>query len=313
MTKTWHRPTLWLARVMAALTLVALGGLLFDGRVLQGSPVWLKPLKFALSLTLYSATLSWMLSLAHKGKRWTSGLGTTIAAIMFADVGMIVVQAARGTFSHYNTSQDFWNVLTQNMFKYTIPVMFLANVALAVVLSFQKLRDRQTTWGVRTGLYLAVLGMASGYLMAGQGKRATTTDATGHEIVLRGGNTVGAPDGGEHMPVTAWSTTGGDLRIPHFFGMHGLQVMILVAFAVTALALSERARVRLVGVAAAGYTGTFALLTWQAMRGEPLVHPSTLTLVLFAGLVALVAAGVAWTVTLEKATPAPVRLPVRPR
>ncbi|MEV0682039.1 hypothetical protein AB0I60_36510 [Actinosynnema sp. NPDC050436] len=313
MTKTWHRPTLWLAWAMAALTLVSLGGLLFDGRVLQGSPVWLKPFKFAVSLAVYSATLSWMLSLAHRGRRFTSGLGTTIAVIMFADVGLIAVQAARGTFSHYNTSQDFWNVLTQNMFKYTIPVMFFANVALAIVLSVQRLRDRQTTWGIRTGLYLAVLGMASGYLMVGQGKRSTATDAAGHEIGLRGGNTVGAPDGGDGIPVTAWSTTGGDLRIPHFFGMHGLQVMVLVALAVTALSLSERARVRLVGVAAFGYGGLFALLTWQALRGEPLVHPSTTTLVVLAGLVALVAAGVAWTITLDRAAPAPARQPVRPR
>ncbi|MEU4803402.1 hypothetical protein [Actinosynnema sp. NPDC023587] len=313
MTKTWHRPTLRIAWAMVGLTLISLGGLLFDGRVLQGSPVWLKPFKFAVSLAVYSATLSWMLSLAHRGKRWTSGLGTTIAVIMFADVGLIAVQAARGTFSHYNTSQDFWNVLTQNMFKYTIPVMFFANVALAAVLSFQRLRDRPTTWGIRTGLYLAVLGMASGYLMVGQGKRSTATDAAGHSLDLRGGNTVGAPDGDGGVAVTAWSSTGGDLRIPHFVGMHGLQVMILIALAVGTLALSDRARLRLVGVAAFGYTGLFALLTWQALHGEPLIHPSTLTLVLFAGLATAVAAGVAWTFTLEKATPAPTRPPVRPR
>ncbi len=322
MTKTWHRPTLWLAWVMAALTLVTLGGLLFDGRVIQGSSVWLKPFKFALSLTVYSATLSWMLSLPHKGKRWTSGLGTTIAVIMFADVGLVVMQGARGTFSHYNTSPDVLNQIVQFMFKTTIPAMFLANVALAVILSCQKLLDRPTTWGIRTGLYLAVLGMASGYLMPGRPGKYTATDAAGHDVTLRGAHSVGVPDGGESLPVTAWSTTGGDLRIPHFFGMHGLQVMILLALGLTALALHERTRLRLVLIAAAGYAGLFGLLTWQALRGEPLVHPSLTTLAALGGLVAVVAVGVGWTLRLDKkhqaltpgtATPAPTPRPVLPR
>ncbi|WP_121012603.1 hypothetical protein [Saccharothrix australiensis] len=342
MTKTWHRPTLWLTGAMAVLTLVSLGGLLFDGRELQGAPLWLKPFKFAVSLMIYSATLSWMVSLPHKGKRWTSGLTTLIAAIMFADVGLIALQAARGTFSHYNTSGDIWNQTVQQMFKYTIPLMFLANVVLAVVLSVQRFAggergavagdrgaaggprgalaglrdaatraDRPTMWAVRTGLYLAVVGMGLGYLMTAQlDKRVETLDAAGRAVKLRGGHSVGVPDGGDGLPVTAWSTTGGDLRIPHFVGMHGLQVMILLALGLTLVALHERARLRLVLTAAAGYAGLLALLTWQALRGEPLVEPSPPTLAAFACLVAAVAVGVGWALRAGRAVPPPVRRPV---
>ncbi|MBB5955624.1 hypothetical protein FHS29_002205 [Saccharothrix tamanrassetensis] len=314
MTKTWHRPTLRVAGAMAVLTLVTLGGLLFDGRVLQGAPLWLKPFKFAVSLAVYSATLSWMLSLPHKGKRWTSGLATLIATVLLVDVALVAIQAARGTFSHYNTDDDTWNQVVQFMFQYSIPLMFLANVVLAVILSFQRLtagNSRSVTWAVRTGLSLAIAGMAVGYLMIFQfDKHVETTDAAGRAVELRGGHSVGVPDGGDGLPVTAWSTTGGDLRIPHFVGMHGLQVMILLALGLTAVALHERTRLRLVLIAATGYSGLLALLTWQALRGEPLIHPSTTTLAVFGCLAVAVATAVGWTITADRAAPAPVRQPV---
>ncbi|GGP48274.1 hypothetical protein [Saccharothrix coeruleofusca] len=312
MTKTWHRPTLWLAVVMTALTAVALGGLLLDDRVLQDSPVWLKPFKFAVSLALYSITLSWLLSLPHKGKRWTSGLATTIAVIMLLDVGLVAAQAARGQFSHFNTSDDPFTRLVQAAFATTIPVMFLANVALALIMAGQRLGDRSLALAVRGGLGLAVLGMASGYLMvfANRGRRSAVPDAAGNVVQLSGGHTVGAPDGGAGLPVTAWSTTGGDLRIPHFVGMHGLQVVLLLALGLTALGVAERTRARLVLVAVAGYTGLFGLLTWQALRGEPLLRPGAAVLAALVVLAAATAAGVAWALRDAAAAPGPVRPPV---
>jgi hypothetical protein len=314
MTKTWHRPSLWVAVVMAVGAVGCAVALLLDGRVLQGSSVWAKPFKFAVSLAVYSTTLSWMLSLPHRGRRWTSGAATTIAVIMFVEVGLIAVQASRGMFTHYNTSDDPLNRVLQFTFGTAIPTMFLANVVLALVLSFQRFGTRDVRWAVRGGLWLAVLGMFTGYLMVFQpDKRITAVDAAGRPVELVSGHSVGVPDGGPGMPLTGWSTTGGDLRVPHFVGMHGLQVMILLALGLAVLGLAERVRTRLVGVAALGYLGLLALLVWQALRGEALIHPGGTTWAALGGLVVVVAAGAGWALRSGTAVVPPVRQPVPQR
>ncbi len=79
---------------------------------------------------------------------------------------------------------------------------------------------------------------------------------------------------------------GGDLRVPHFFGLHALQVLPLIggllALDWTRRRLSERQRLALVWTAGLGYLGLVLLLTWQALRGQSIVAPDALTLAAFA-------------------------------
>jgi multisubunit Na+/H+ antiporter MnhF subunit len=94
-----------------------------------------------------------------------------------------------------------------------------------------------------------------------------------------------------------WSMVGGDLRIPHFVGMHALQAIRLVLVALELLAVrvavlrSPEVRRGLVGVAAAGFAAVLALLTWQALRGQSVVAPDALTVSVFGLIVAGTAAG----------------------
>lgn len=112
-----------------------------------------------------------------------------------------------------------------------------------------------------------------------------------------GAHAVGVPDSGPSMPFTGWSTTGGDLRVPHFVGMHALQALPLFLLALVAPAprvprlRDARVRLRLVRVASCSYGMLVALVLWQALRGQPLIHPDGATLAAAAVLAAATAAG----------------------
>src|SRR5215212_10003023 len=63
-TEFWRRnpPLVALVLAMLVVAVVALLGLVVDPRDITGAPAWMKPLKFAISIAICSATLLWMLT-----------------------------------------------------------------------------------------------------------------------------------------------------------------------------------------------------------------------------------------------------------
>ncbi|MFC7648431.1 hypothetical protein ACFQX6_54300 [Streptosporangium lutulentum] len=98
----WHRPLLFLSAVMAALALVFLILVFVDGRTLDGLPIWIKPMKFAISFALYSFTWAWLLSLRRRAGRVSRWAGAALVVAAFVEVALITFQAARGRHSHFN-------------------------------------------------------------------------------------------------------------------------------------------------------------------------------------------------------------------
>ena len=280
-----HRGLLAFAVAMSVLTPVLAVLAVVDDRVLLGAPLWLKPLKFAISLALYSATLSWMLGQLRE--RALPRVGWIIAVAGSIEMVIIVGQAAVGNRSHYNIDTPLSAALWSTMGA-TIAVLWLAT--LAVALRFLKVpgRDRVAGTAIRMGLVVALIGLGEGFLMASMGAHA-----------------VGVPDGGPGLPLVGWSTTGGDLRIAHFVGMHALQGLPLLAFALAATRLDENTRVRLVRIAAAAWTGLVVLLTWQALRAQPLLAPDAVTLAALATLVAVTGAATVGTLAAARRTTVP--------
>jgi hypothetical protein len=291
--RSWHRPLMIMVAAMAGLVVVAGVGLLVDDRQLLHESIWAKPFKFGVSFVLYGATLAWMLPKLRRARRTMWTLGTVFAVTGLVDVAFIAVQAARGTYSHFNTNTDPFNAVGQEVFKSGVIGLFGASVLIAVMLLFQRVGERALTWSLRAGIALAVLGMGVAFFIAGSSEGARTVeDAYGQQVTLMGAHGVGVPDGGG-MPITNWSTVGGDLRVPHFIGLHAIQVFVLAVLVLTALAgrvvwlRDERVRAQLTGVVILGYTGLFVITAWQAIRGQSLVHPDATTWTAFGSTVAV--------------------------
>jgi hypothetical protein len=282
--RSWHRPLMIMVVAMAGLVAVAGVGLVADGRELMHESIWAKPFKFGVSFVIYGATLAWMLPKLRRARRTMWTLGTVFAVTGLVDVGFIAVQAARGTYSHFNTNTDPFNAIGQQVFSSGVIGLFGASLLIAVMLLFQRVGEPALTWALRAGIALAAVGMAVAFFIVGSsadGPR-TVEDAYGNPVRLMGQHGVGVPDGGG-MPITNWSAVGGDLRVPHFIGLHAVQVFVLAVLVLTALAgrvtwlRSERVRAQLTGVVILGYTGVFAITAWQAMRGQSLIHPDAAT------------------------------------
>ncbi|MEE6258071.1 hypothetical protein [Plantactinospora sonchi] len=301
----WHPPLVYVAASMVALGAVALVGLVVDDRILVGAPIWLKPFKFAVSFVIYTVTLAWMISLMRRGRRVGWWAGTVIAVLGLVETLLIFLQAARGRQSHFNAATTL-DVTIFAMMALMIAVVYTATLVLAVLLTIQRLPDRTIAWTLRLGLLIGLVGMALGYLMV----LPTPEQEAADPVTLVGAHSVGVADGGPGMFLTGWSTTGGDLRIPHFVGMHALQLLPLLAIALGMLGRrvrrlrDDRVRLRLVLVAATAYAGLVALVTWQALRGQPLIHPDGATLVAAGLLAAFTAVGVLLALR-RPATPAP--------
>ncbi|MBM7173863.1 hypothetical protein JQK87_36970 [Streptomyces sp. G44] len=277
---------------MGVLAVVCAVGLVVDDRVLAGARIWAKPLKFSLSFVAYGLSLAWMLSLLDRGRRVGWWAGTVVAAASAVEMVIITGQAIRGRRSHFNHETPFDETLFDAM-AVTVVILWVGTVAIAFLLLCARIADRAAAWAMRCGIAIALAGAAVGFLMT----RPAPGQRRGASPVV-GAHSVGVPDGGPSMPLTGWSTTGGDLRIPHFVGMHALQLLPLLVMALTVLAprvarlADTRTRLRLVLVASGAYAALFGLVTWQALRGQPLLRPDGATLTA-AGLIACAtAAGV---------------------
>jgi hypothetical protein len=240
-------------------------------------------------------TLAWILSQLHRRRRLAWWSATAVSAAGAVEMVLIVGQVIRGRQSHFNELTAFDAAIWRTMGA-TIVALWLGTLVIAVLVMRQRLADRAVTWSVRAGVALALVGMSVGFLMIRPTQEQAAADA---DRAIVGAHSVGVADGGPGMPLTGWSTTGGDLRIPHFVGMHALQLLPLLALLLAVLGTrfaalrSDRVRLQLLVVASGGYAGLVALLTWQALRGQPLLRPDGATLAAAGALAAAMAGGLA--------------------
>ena len=290
----WHRPLLVLAAAMGVLVVVCLVGLVVDPRESLGVNVWEKPLKFAISTAVYAVTWSWLIGQLQRFQRLAWWAGTISAILLLIELVIITGAAAAGITSHFNVSTPvstaLWSIMAAS-----IGTLWVATFVVSIILFRNSLGDRARTLAIRAGALIALAGMALAFLMTGP-TAAQLDDWQG----IAGAHTVGLADGGPGLLLLGWSTVAGDLRIPHFIGMHALQAiplaLILIELAARRIAVLRDVdvRYRLVAIVSAAYVAVLAVLTWQALRGQSILAPdaATATATLVIAALALAAAAV---------------------
>jgi hypothetical protein len=200
------------------------------------------------------------------------------AVTLLVEIVIIDLQAWRGTTSHFNVGTTLDGVLFSIM-GVAIIVQTLAAVAVAVALWKQQFSDRALGWALRIGMTVTIIGAMTGGLMTRPTRAQLDSAQAGNRITIVGAHTVGAPDGGPGLPGTGWSREHGDIRVAHFLGLHALQILPLLALAVTRRGWHEIKRVRIVWAISASYVSLFALLLWQALRGQSVIAPDGTTVI----------------------------------
>lgn len=258
----------WTGALLLLLAIPSAAGLWIDDRVIAGAPAWLKPTKFAVSTGVYALTLAAILTAIPEWTRTRRSVGIVTIVVMWLEMAIIDLQAWRGTTSHFNVGTPLDATLFSVM-GIAIFTQTAASVAVAVALWRRAFTDRALGWALRVAMTLTIVGALTGGLMTTPTDAQLAEAGTGKPLTTAGAHTVGAPDGGPGLPLTGWSTRHGDLRVPHFVGLHAMQLLPLVAFAIRRR--PEAQRTWFVLGASALYALTFVLLLAQALRGVPLV------------------------------------------
>jgi hypothetical protein len=275
--------------LMIGAAVASLIAMLADPRVIAGAPAWLKPFKFAVSTAIYSLTLAWVFTWLPDWRRVRRVVGWVTALVFVLEVAVIDMQAWRGTTSHFNVSTAFDAVLFSVMGA-AILLQTLTSVAVAVALWRQRFVDRALGWALRLGMVVTIAGAMTGPLMTRPTEAQLAEARAGVRMTIAGAHSIGGPDGGPGVPVTGWSSEHGDVRVPHFLGLHALQALALAAVVASRWRRSEAVRVKAIFAAAASYTSLFLLLLRGALRGQSVVEPDTTMLAALAiWLVATVA------------------------
>lgn len=263
---------------VALLMLVAFtascGGLVLDKRILLGAPIWLKPVKFAISTSLYAGTLAYMLRYVRRWRRFAQALGFITAAVLVLEVAIIDLQAVRGTTSHFNVRTPLDSALWSTM-GVAIGILWLSSLSIFIVLMRQRFSDSAFGWALRLGMLITVIGSSLGGLMVNPTEQQLAEmRRTHHAPAIIGSHTVGGLDGGSGLRVVGWSATHGDLRIPHFLGLHALQLIPLLYFFRGRRWRSGLPKIetRYVFAISGSYLALVGILTAQALRGQSIVQ-----------------------------------------
>lgn len=242
-----------------ALLILALAGAamqIVDTRVLaSGVNVWVKPVKFLVSIGVFALTAAWFFGYIRPERR--RALLPRLSVVMLIAAGTLELlwigwQAAHGLESHFNNDTPFYNLMYGLMGLFAV-ILIGSTLPLAGEIA------RRPAAGVRPDFVAAVaIGLILTFLLGG-GLGGYMSAQTGHSVGATGG----------HVPLFGWNRSGGDLRIAHFLGIHAQQAIPILGMLIGGLAAPRRWALLAAGTLA--YIGVTLAIFSQAVAGQPLL------------------------------------------
>jgi hypothetical protein len=241
-----------------------------DGSSWWGPVSWRKPVLFGLSLGLMQWSVVWLLRRLPQ-RWWTRVPAGLVLVSSMLEYPLIAMQRWRGVASHFNQATPFdagvWSAIGTLILPLTLGVLWLA---ICPLIRFE---------GSAASRIAAVAGMLSvlvaGYIgsdMAAIGE--ATFDATGH------------------VPAELLFGAAGSAKLAHATGLHGLQVLALLAIGLDLGRLRSRTAALAMLVGTLGFAACFGAITATAYAGRaPLAPTAPMAVLLGAGAVALVTVG----------------------
>tara|TARA_R110000737_G_C14582731_1_gene485993 strand:- start:667 stop:1584 length:918 start_codon:yes stop_codon:yes gene_type:complete len=246
----------WIVVAHFVFALICIPGLLFDERLLMGINVWVKPLKFLISSGIYIFTFGYFTSLYPFSKRKKSILNNFVAWTLLVETAIIVGQGIRGVQSHYNIHS-----LVDGLLFAAMGILIAVNVLVMVYYVIETIRLKMNTsksiqWSILLGWVVLIIG-----------------SLVGGQMISQMSHNVGVADGESGLPLVNWSTIAGDLRIAHFFGIHGMQIIPLFAFGISKeWKTTNRNQIIAVTIFGLSYALWLGYTFYQAKQGMALIN-----------------------------------------
>ncbi|GAA3046780.1 hypothetical protein [Actinokineospora globicatena] len=241
---------------------------LVDGGPWLGSVTWRKPVVFGASFGLVTWSSVWVMrQLPRRWFSWPFALVFGLSSLI--EVGLITLQKWRGAPSHFNSATPFDEAVFSGM---GITVLLVA-AATGFLLVWAVLDFRGTAVS-RVAALAGLLALAvAGYV-------GTDLIAAGDQVYATTG----------HVPEDLVFGAAGSAKLAHAIGIHGIQVLIVLAVLLEGAAMATRTRLWTMLVGTAGYAAVYTAVTVTAYAGRAWTDPVLPVAVL--GLVGVVGVGV---------------------
>ncbi|MBT8264780.1 MAG: hypothetical protein KJN75_05545, partial [Muriicola sp.] len=138
--------------------LICIPGLLWDDRTLMGVNVWIKPIKFLISVGIYILTLGYFITFYPFSKLKKNIIRNIVAWSLLFENTIVVTQAGRGVQSHYNISTTIDAILFGMM-----GILIAINVTVMVFFVIETIRlklnvSRPMQWAILSAWVVTVFG-----------------------------------------------------------------------------------------------------------------------------------------------------------